>query len=107
MSTLGDAKVEAIRRAQEMIRPRMVPIKVKVAGQERVLLDADGQVVFEEIYPSDREVKTAYDIIKTELGEPTTVSKTDITTKGQPISSNVIVIEDFSKPSDGAETENQ
>ena len=78
LAQLKDSKIEAIRRAVEMIAPRQVPLRNKKGD---LILDADGQPIFHEFYPNDREIKVAWEIIKTELGEPTSVSKSEVTNK--------------------------
>lgn len=108
IASLGDAKIEAIQRAAEMLRPRQVAVKMKDSNGIMVpLRDEDGNVVFEEVYPSEKEIKTAYDIIKTELGEPTSVSKTDVTTKGKAITGNAICFVDMGKPDQEDASANQ
>lgn len=78
VSALGDAKVEAIQRAAELLQPKQFPVKARINGEIVVLRDADDLPIYETIYPTDREIKTAYEIIKTELGEPTNIQKSEV-----------------------------
>ena len=79
IAQLGDAKAETIARAVEMMRPRQRALKYRdEEGNLLTVMDKDGNAVFETIYPKDKEIKTAWEIIKTELGEPTTISKAEV-----------------------------
>lgn len=89
ISGLKDSKARAIQRAIEMIEPRQVALKDR-DGNAVVM---DGQPAFETVYPDSKTLKIAWEIIKAELGEPTMVSKSDITSKGERITSiNVNVV---------------
>lgn len=93
MDSLKDSKIEAIQRAIELIKPRQRMLKVPITGEP--LLDKDNQPIFIEDPPSYKEIQAAWEIIKTELGEPTQISKGDITSGGKPINSNVITFGNF------------
>jgi hypothetical protein len=71
---LKDSKLLAIDRATEMLRPRQVVLK---DSKGNVIL-VDDKPVFDTIYPDQKTVKTAWEIIKTELGEPTNISKAEV-----------------------------
>ena len=88
IGSLKDSKVLAIKRAVGLIETRQVPLK-NTKGD--VLLDRDGQPIFVEIQPDHKEVEAAWKIIKTELGEPTTIGKQDLTSKGERITGGVQV----------------
>ncbi|TXH50826.1 MAG: hypothetical protein E6Q97_19625 [Desulfurellales bacterium] len=75
LTGLKDSKLLAVQQAIEMLKPRQVLVRDK---QDNVILDRDGQPVFTTIHPDKAEIKTAWEIIKTELGEPTTISKADV-----------------------------
>jgi hypothetical protein len=97
MAGLQEGKARTIRRALEMIEPRQVPIRNK----EGFVVLVDGLPSFETVYPDSKTLKIAWEIIKAELGEPTMVSKSDITSKGQAISSiNVNVVHGAQSTSD-------
>lgn len=106
---LSDAKMQAIKRAMEMIMPRQVIVKRKdhKTGSMVPILDSDQQPIYEEIYPTEKEIKVAWEILKTELGEATSVSKTDLTSKGKQITGNSIIFRDFSETEHGAETDSE
>ena len=106
VAQLGHAKMRTIERAMEMMAPRQVPIVLRANGKEIPMTDEDGNVLFQEIHPSEKEIKTAWEIIKTEMGEPTSVSKTDVTTKGRAISGNAIAFVDMGafQPADDPES---
>jgi hypothetical protein len=76
MAGLADSKLEAIRRAVEMVQPRQVALRDK---DKNVIL-MDGAPVFETVYPDQKTLKTAWEIIKTELGEPTWIAKSEVNT---------------------------
>jgi len=75
MGQLVDSKIMAVRQAVRLIQPRQVPM-IMPDGQP--FTDADGRPVFMEVYPNHKEIKAAWEIIKTELGEPTTISKAEV-----------------------------
>ena len=106
VAQLGHAKMRTIERAMEMMAPRQVPIVLRANGKEIPMMDEDGNILFQEIHPSEKEIKTAWEIIKTEMGEPTSVSKTDVTTKGKAISGNAIAFVDMGalQPADDPES---
>lgn len=88
LDSLKDSKILAIQQAVQMIKTRQIPLKNK-AGEP--ILDPDGQPIFYEVDPDHKEIKTAWEIIKTELGEPTTIGKYDHTTKGEKINSHIVL----------------
>jgi hypothetical protein len=75
LDELTDAKLEALKRARELVEPKLVPLKDK---DGHTLLDPDGQPIFVSVPPEPKAVETAWRIIKTELGEPTIVTKSEI-----------------------------
>ena len=86
LDSLKDSKILAIRQAVQLIETRQIPLKNK---QGDLILDADGQPMFYSIGPDHKEIEMAWKIIKTELGEPTTIGKHDHTSKGERIRSLV------------------
>lgn len=98
IAVLTDGKSEAIQRAIELLQPKQFPMKARIKGEVVVLRDADGLPIYETIYPTDREIKTAYEIIKAELGEASSI--TDLQSKGQRLPGNAIAFVDMSKPED-------
>ena len=85
---LQDSKARAIQRAIEMIEPRQVALK----DREGNTIVIDGQAAFETVYPDSKTLKIAWEIIKAELGEPTMVSKSDFTSKGERITSVKVTV---------------
>jgi len=86
LNSLKDSKILAIQQAIHLIETRQIPLKNK---QGDLILDADGQPMFYSISPDHKEIEMAWKIIKTELGEPTTIGKHDHTSKGERIRSLV------------------
>ena len=84
LDSLKDSKILAIQQAVQMIETRQIPLKNKLGD---LILDADGQPMFYSVGPDHKEIKTAWEIIKTELGEPTTIGKHDHTSNGERIRS--------------------
>lgn len=82
ISSLGDGKILAIQRAMELVEPRLV---VVLGKDGKAVLNGDGSPLCEKVYPDAKDIKTAWEIIKTELGEATSVNKHDHTTKGEKI----------------------
>lgn len=78
ISGLKDSKILAIERAAEMLKPRQMPFLDSKTREP--ILDLEGQPMFYTLYPDQKTVKTAYEIIKTELGEPTFIAKSEIMT---------------------------
>lgn len=72
LDSLKDSKILTIQQAIRMVETQQIPLKNK---QGEVILDADGQPMFYEVDPNHKEIKTAWEIIKTELGEPTSIAK--------------------------------
>lgn len=90
LAQLKDAKIVAIENAIRMLKPHFDFVRTKTGTQ---VFDKDGQPVIVERHPYYKELKAAWEIIKTEMGEPTTIGKTDITSKGEAVSSiNVNVV---------------
>lgn len=93
---LQDAKVKAIENAIRILEAHNVFVYRRDGTQ---VFDSDGNPLIVEQLPYYKEIKTAWEIIKTELGEPTTITKGDLTSGGKPIAALTqinIVIEDFS-----------
>jgi len=65
---LEDAKLDALMQAIKLLSPREIEIVLK-----------GGVLASIEQEPHYKEIKTAWEIIKTELGEPTTISKNENT----------------------------
>lgn len=63
---LGEAKIRAIQRAMELLETR-----------ERSVILKTGAVVNVEMDPMYKEIVAAWEIIKTELGEPTSITKSE------------------------------
>jgi hypothetical protein len=84
MKGLQDAKVLAIQQAMRILEAHNVFVFNKTGVQ---IFDAEGNPLIVERLPYYKEIKAAWEIIKTELGEPTTIGKTDITSKGEAITS--------------------
>lgn len=61
---LREGKSKAIEEAIKLLQPRTIQKTTK-----------DGDVIDLAMFPDNKDIKTAYEIIKIELGEPTTISK--------------------------------
>jgi hypothetical protein len=72
MSSLQDSKIEAIQRAQQLLGVHYQILRTK-GGVE--IMDEEGNPIVVETLPHFKEIKTAWEIIKTELGEPTSITK--------------------------------
>jgi hypothetical protein len=92
LAGLKDAKVLAIKQAMRILESHNVFVTLKDGRQA---FDAEGKPLIVERLPYYKEIKAAWEIIKTELGEPTTLGKTDITSGGKPIQSNSITFVSF------------
>jgi hypothetical protein len=90
IDSLKNSKILAIQQAVQLIETRQIPLKNK---QGDLILDADGQPMFYSVGPDHKEIEMAWKIIKTELGEPTTIGKHDHTSKGERIRSLVALNE--------------
>lgn len=75
LSKLSDAKLQAIENAMRMLKPHFDFVHTKTGIQ---LFDHEGKPIIIERHPYYKEVKAAWEIIKTELGEPTTISKAEV-----------------------------
>ena len=93
---LGDAKIRALENAIRLLEPRHHFVYSKTGVQ---IFDLDGKPLIVEQLPYYKEIKAAWEIIKTELGEATSLGKTDLTSGGKPIQSNTITFIDFSNES--------
>lgn len=82
LDSLKDSKVQAIQQAVRMIQTQQIPLRDKKGN---AVLDAEGNAMFVSVDPDHKELKTAWEIIKTELGEPTSIGKQDITSKGEKV----------------------
>lgn len=89
MSKLKDSKIRALENAMRLLEPQHKLVYDKRGVQ---IFDAEGKPVIIETLPYYKELKAAWEIIKTELGEPTSIGKTDITSKGQRIGKVQVVI---------------
>jgi hypothetical protein len=89
VSRLGDGKIRALEHAMRLLEPKHTLLFDKRGLQ---VFDADNQPVIMETLPHYKEIQAAWEMIKTELGEPTTIGKTDITSKGQRIGKVQVVI---------------
>ena len=96
---LKDAKIKAIENAVRLLEPRHRFVFTKTGIQ---IFDLEGKPLIIEQLPYYKEIKAAWEIIKTELGEPTQISKGDITSGGKPINSNVITFSSFKNQENGA-----
>src|SRR6185369_4350055 len=92
---LQDAKMLAIENAMRILESHNVFVRNKFGIQ---LFDSEGKPLIIEQLPYYKEIKTAWEIIKTELGEPTTIGKNDITSGGKPLNEIKIVFEEFNEP---------
>lgn len=89
LSALKDAKILSLENAMRMLKPHFDFVRTKTGLR---VYDHEGHPVIVERHPFYKELKTAWEIIKTELGEPTSVSKTDITSKGEAITSVKVTV---------------
>ena len=64
---LNDSKIRAIEMAQRLLEPQHKLVFNKSGSQ---IFDADGKPLIVENLPHYKELKTAWEIIKAELGEP-------------------------------------
>ena len=80
MSQLTDGKVKAIENALRILEPSHSLVFNKSGLQ---IFDIDGNALIVERLPYYKEIKTAWEIIKTELGEPTTIQKSDVKHSGE------------------------
>ena len=94
LDRLHDAKMKAIENAIDLLERKNVFIRNKNGVQ---LFDLEGNPLIVEQLPFYKEIKTAWEIIKVELGEPTTISKGDITSGGEKITNEIkVTFHDFS-----------
>jgi len=73
---LQDSKIRAIENAQRLLSPQHKFVYTKTGMQ---LFDKEGNPLIVENLPYYKEIKTAWDIIKAELGEPTNISSSKST----------------------------
>ncbi len=85
LSILGNAKVRAIQRAMELLEDR-----------EMDVMDKSGRMITLTVKPGHKEVKCAWEIIKTEMGEVTKITKEDITSNGENINQIKVLFKDYS-----------
>ncbi len=71
LAKLKDSKILALQRAIELIETRQKPLLHK---EGYAILDKDGEPIFYEISPDHVEIDMAWKIIKTELGEVTSIT---------------------------------
>jgi hypothetical protein len=71
---LMDAKTKALENAIKLLEPRHRFVYTKSGIQ---VFDQEGNPLIVEQLPYYKEIKTAWEIIKTELGEPTNITKTE------------------------------
>jgi len=94
LDRLQDAKMKSIEGAIDLLERRNVFVRNKNGVQ---LFDKEGKPLIVEQLPFYKEIKTAWEIIKVELGEPTTISKGDITSGGEKITNEInVTFHDFS-----------
>lgn len=94
VAKIKDAKMKAIESAIDLLERRNVFVRNKNGVQ---LFDKEGKPLIVEQLPFYKEIKTAWEIIKVELGEPTTISKGDITSGGEKIKNEIkVTFHDFS-----------
>lgn len=89
---LQDAKIKALENAIRLLQPQHRFVYNKSGMQ---VFDTDGKPLIVEQLPYYKEIKAAWEIIKTELGEPTNIHKNDITSGGEKIQGNLIQFVDF------------
>lgn len=82
MEGLEDAKIMTLKRAMMLVQTRHSPIKGKYGNY---ITDKKGKPMMLEIEPDYKEIEMAWKIIKTELGEATSIGKNDLTIKNRPI----------------------
>lgn len=82
VSSLKSMKELAIENAYRILHSRNVFVYNRAGKQ---CFDEKGEPLIIEQLPYYKEIKAAWEIIKTELGEPTTIAKTDSTVSVEPI----------------------
>lgn len=92
MSMLKDAKTLAIENAIRLLEKRHTLVFNRYGVQ---LFDNEGNPLIVEKLPYYKEIKAAWEIIKTEMGEATAIAKADVTSGGKPIQGNTIVFKSF------------
>jgi hypothetical protein len=94
VNKLVDAKLQAVEAAIRTLdtRPQFVYNK---AGFQ--MFDADGAPLIIDRLPYYKEIYTAWKIIKTELGEPSNISASDLTSGGKPLGQTELIVVDFRK----------
>lgn len=79
---LMEAKMKAVQQAMRILESRNVFVYNRNGMQ---VFDSDGAPLIVEQLPYYKEIKAAWEIIKTELGEPTTIAKSDMTVSVRPL----------------------
>lgn len=92
VNKLKDAKTLAIENAIRILEARHRLVFNRYGVQ---LFDKEGNPLIVEQLPYYKEIKVAWEIIKTELGEATAIAKQDVTSGGKPIQGNTIVFKSF------------
>jgi hypothetical protein len=82
VENLHNAKNRAVERAMQLLESYNVFVYNKFGTQ---VFDKEGNPLIIEKLPYYKEIKAAWEIIKAELGEPTSIGKTDITSDGKPL----------------------
>ena len=83
IENLSYAKVRAIQRAMELLESRQVDVVTKI-GVVTVTKD-----------PMYKEIQAAWEIIKTELGEPTSITKSETKVEGTLVEESVNKLNQF------------
>ncbi|MFA6158885.1 MAG: hypothetical protein WC763_04685 [Candidatus Paceibacterota bacterium] len=95
MEKLKDGKIRALENAMRLLEPQHRFVFDKRGIQ---VFDLEGKPIIVETLPHYKEIQAAWEMIKTELGEPTSIHKNDLTTGGEKIQGNVIQFVDFNAP---------
>jgi hypothetical protein len=74
IASLHDSKIRAIENAQRLLSPKHRFVYSKTGMQ---IFDTEGNPLIVEDLPYYKEIKTAWDIIKAELGEPTNITRSN------------------------------
>jgi len=82
MAQLKDGKTRAIEQALRILESRNVFVYNKSGMQ---VFDKDGNPVIVENLPFYKEIKVAWEILKTELGEATSIAKNNVGFEDAPL----------------------